>query len=340
MRQIIQWEGDAAEWDAAVAADADGNFAQLFGWRRVMEEALGHRCYYWAAVDARGRIEGVLPLVRVRSRLFGRYLVSMPFLNGGGAVGPASARAALVAHAVTLARSERVDLFELRSRGTPAEGLAVSRRKITHVLPLPATTDALWSTLPSKVRNQIRRPSKDGLVAEIGVDQRSAFYDVFARHMRALGTPVLPAAWFAAVAEQMSDRVIFATVYDGDTPVAGGCGFVWRGGCEITWASARREWTRSAPNMLLYWSFLQEAIRRGATRFDFGRCTPGSATHTFKRQWGGEDVGLEWAQWRAGDVTATPSPERRIFRVAAACWRHLPLPVTNRLGPMLARSIP
>src|SRR5690348_17463822 len=45
------------------------------------------------------------------------------------------------------------------------------------------------------------------------------------------------------------------------------------GGCEITWASARREWNRSAPNMLLYWAFLQEAIARGATVFDFGRCT-------------------------------------------------------------------
>ena len=112
------------------------------------------------------------------------------------------------------------------------------------------------------------------------------------------------------------------------------------GGCEITWASARREWNRSAPNMLLYWAFLQEAIARGATVFDFGRCTPGSATHAFKRQWGGEDLPLAWGQWRRGRVAATPSPEGRIFHLATRCWQRLPLAVTNLFGPRLARCLP
>ena len=46
-------------------------------------------------VDADGAPQGVLPLVHVRSRLFGNYLLSMPFLNDGGPLGPPEARAAL-----------------------------------------------------------------------------------------------------------------------------------------------------------------------------------------------------------------------------------------------------
>ncbi|HET9708235.1 MAG TPA: hypothetical protein VFP39_08020, partial [Gemmatimonadales bacterium] len=65
-------------------------------------------------------------------------------------------------------------------------------------------------------------------------------------------------------------------------------------------------------------------------------------THRFKRQWGGLDVPLPWLQWsaRAESPAATPAPERPIFRLAAAVWKRLPLPVTLSVGPMLARHLP
>lgn len=340
MITIRPWEDDAGAWDAIAGADVDGTFAHLYGWRRVMADALGHRPVFLGAIGEAGKLEGILPLVQVRSALFGHYLMSMPFLNAGGPLGSPRAREALTARAVDLARAARVDLLELRTPGSPPEGLRVSTRKVTHVLPLPADATTLWQRLPSKLRSQIRRPEKEGLVARAGSGERTGFYDVFSRHMRALGTPVLPERWFSAIAAAFPNEAVFVTVYDGATPVAGGCGFIWRGGCEITWASARREWARAAPNMLLYWTFLQHAIARGCTAFDFGRCTPGSSTHAFKRQWGGEDRPLRWGQWRAGGVSATPSPERGVFRLAAACWQRLPLAVTNRLGPVLARQIP
>lgn len=340
MIAIMPWDEGGAAWDAVVAADVDGTFAHLHGWRQVMVEALGHRPAFLGAIGEAGTLEGVLPLVQVRSALFGHYLMSMPFLNAGGPLGSPRAREALTRRAVELARSSGADLLELRTAGAPPEGLAVSTRKITHILPLPASAPALWDQLPSKLRSQIRRPEKEGLVARVGSGERAGFYEVFARHMRALGTPVLPERWFAAIAAVFPNEAVFVTVHDGATPVAGGCGFIWRGGCEITWASARREWARSAPNMLLYWRFLQEAIARGCTEFDFGRCTPGSSTHAFKRQWGGEDRPLRWGQWRARGIAATPSPERGVFRFAAACWQRLPLAVTNRLGPVLARQLP
>ena len=334
------WDGDAVTWDAVVQADPDGTFDHLAGWRDVIQRGLGHRAEYVTATDGHGRVRGVLPLVRVRSRLFGHYLVSMPFLNAGGPLGPFEARQALTEHAVAEARRTGADLLEFRTVGAPPPSLTVSHRKITHVLDLPSDAEALRASFPSKLRSQIRRPAKAGLVARAGPEERGAFYEVFARQMRALGTPVLPREWFERIADAFPREAVFVVVYDGATPVAGGCGSVWRGGCEITWAGARREWSAAAPNMLLYWTFMEEAIRRGAARFDFGRCSPGSATHAFKRQWGGEDIPLTWGQWRRGAVTATPTPTGPFYRAATACWSRLPLGVTNRLGPRLARSIP
>ena len=340
MIEAIRFSGDLAQWDAFVGSAEGSTACHLAGWRLVMEGALGHECLYLAAVDEDGAWKGVLPLVRVRSPLLGHYLVSMPFLNAGGPLGTAAAQEALVRRAVAEASRLGVDLLELRSRQPVPGDLRLSHRKITVTLPLSSTPAELWNSFPSKLRSQIRRPQKAGMTTRFGAGERAPFYSVFARNMRALGTPVLPEGWFEAIAAVFPEQVEFGCVYAGAEPVAAGCGFVWRDEFELVWASSLREYSSGAPNMLLYWSLMERMIARGVRRFDFGRCTPGGSTHRFKQQWGGTDVALPWAQWSPRNVTATPSPERPAYRLAAACWRRLPLAVTNRVGPLIARQIP
>jgi len=337
---IVPFDGSAAAWNAVVAAAPNSTFCHLAGWREIVADVLRHDAPFAVAHDGEGEWQGVLPLVRVRSPLLGHYLVSMPFLNAGGPVGSQAAVAALVEHAAALAQRHRVDLLELRTRVPIPSSLRSTQRKITVLLKLPPSTEELWAGFPSKLRSQIRRAEKSGLEARFGTDQVDAFYDVFARNMRDLGTPVLPRALFERIAAVFPGVVVFGAVYRGEQPLAAGAGFVWRGEFEMTWASALREHRRLAANMLLYWSFMQQMIARGVDTFDFGRCTPGAGTHQFKRQWGGADVPLPWLQWSPGQITAPPTPDRAVFRVASALWRRLPLAVANRFGPVIARQIP
>jgi serine/alanine adding enzyme len=173
-----------------------------------------------------------------------------------------------------------------------------------------------------------------------GPDQVGSFYHVFTRNMRHLGTPVLPLRWFERLVQGFHDIVLFGAVYSGTRPLAVGCGFVWRGEFELTWVSSLPEERGSYPNMLLHWSFMEEMVRRGARTFNFGRSTPGGATHRFKSQWGSKDEPLPWPQWSSRGYTTTPSPDQSLFRIATAVWRRTPLVVANRLGPVLARHLP
>jgi len=340
--QLVSFDGELSDWNAFVAEQHEGTFCHLAGWRDIMTDVLGHECLYTAAVDRSGQIRGILPLVRVKAPILGHHLVSMPFLNSGGPLGDEAATRALSRHALELAAAGDVDMLELRTRHVMASPLRVTTRKITVLLTLPQTADALWESFSSKLRNHIKQPQKAGLVTKFGPSQLDAFYDVFARGMRTLGTPVLPREFFERIATNFRQQVVFAAVYDGDKPLAVGCGFIWNKEFEITWGASLREYNPTAANMLLYWSLMEEMIRRGVRVFNFGRCSPGGGTHRFKRQWGGLDVPLPWLQWsaRAESPAATPAPERPIFRLAAALWRHLPLPVTLSIGPMLARHLP
>jgi serine/alanine adding enzyme len=341
-QRVAPFSASGAEWDACASRSGGFTHFHRHGWKGVIESVFGHECLYLGARDEGGSLAAVLPLVRVKSVVFGHYLVSMPFLNYGGPIGSDAGIVALAEAAVAEADRSGAKLLELRSSIALPIPLAVSHRKITVVLDLPASTDALMKSFPSKLRSQVRRPQKEGVSVRFGADQVEPFFRVFSRHMRDLGTPTLPLKWFETIARVFPEDSWFGCAWLNGEPVAGGAGFRWGTELEMTWASSLSAHNRIAPNMMLYWAFMERAIAEGIARFNFGRCTPDGGTHRFKRQWGGRDEPLWWYQKarEAGTEASTPSPDQGAYAWGPRIWKHLPLPVATALGPRIVRSIP
>ena len=115
-------DSDRQAWDAFVFACPQATFFHRIGWREIFETVFKHRSHYLIA--RRGeQIVGVLPLVRVKSLLFGNALTSLPFaVYGGVAVTDAAATGALHQSAITLGRELGVQHLELRNRETLEPG--------------------------------------------------------------------------------------------------------------------------------------------------------------------------------------------------------------------------
>ena len=336
---VQRFEGSGAEWDAFVRSQRGWTHFHLDGWRRVYQRVFDHECPALAARDAQGALIGVLPLTRVKSLVFGHFLVSQPFVNYGGPLGSADAVRALAAEASAMVERDGAKLLELRSRIELPLDLPVSHRKVTVVLDLDPDSERTFRKFDSKLRSQVRRPIKEGVTVRFGRDQVAPFFRVFAHHMRDLGTPTQPQALFEALADEFPDDMWVACAYLGDQPVAGGAGFRWDGEFEMTWASSLHSYGRIAPNMLLYWAFMERCAQQGLRLFNFGRTTPGSGTHRFKMQWGSREEPLWWYQRQAGS-SKTPSPDDARYAWGPRIWRHLPLPVATALGPWIVRGIP
>ena len=340
MIRVERFTGPEEAWDAFAIAQPGYTHFHRLRWRAVMERVFGHECVYLAARNTENELVGVLPLVRVRSVVFGHFLVSMPFLNYGGPLGTDAGIQALIDEAVEFARRDGVKLLELRSNIPLPISLPVSHRKITVLLDLPGNPEALLKAFGAKLRSQIRRPQKEGVTVAFGRDQVEPFYAVFARHMRDLGTPTQSIAFFREIADQFPDDCWFACAYLAGQPVAGGCGFRFGDVFEMTWASSLREFNRESPNMLLYWEYMKRAIDEGVSLFNFGRCTPGSGTHRFKMQWGGREQPLWWYGVGAASGATTPSPNDAAFRWGPRIWRRLPASIATAFGPSIVRYIP
>ena len=329
-------------WDAYVNAHPDATAYHGWRWRTVFEDAFGHDTVYLAAIDG-GHVAGVLPLAIFRSHLFGRYAVSLPFVNYGGlcATTP-EASDALLQHAAALARERRLAHVELRHVARQCPHLSAREHKVGMRMALAADATQAWDGLDRKVRNQVRKAEKSALTARNGgVELLDAFYQVFSRNMRDLGTPVYSIDFFRAVLETFPDETRVFLVERGGLPVAAGITVRHRSTLEIPWASSLREYRAECPNNLLYWQILQFAIASGATTLDFGRSTPEEGTFQFKKQWGAEPFPLYWEYvLSTGAVPADLSPRNPKFGAAIAIWKRLPVPVTTFLGPHIVRSIP
>ena len=235
------------EWDEFVNQSPDASGYHDHRWRRVFENAFGHETDYLVA-RAEEQIVGVLPLVIMRSWLFGRFMVSLPFVNYGGALGDAPAVRALVETAVERCRARRLAYLELRHVSRRFPEYPVRQHKVAMLLALEPNETSMWKRLDHKVRNQVRKAEKSGLRAEAGGAELVAdFYDVFAENMRDLGTPVYSRRFFEQMLAQFPGSVETVLVRLGDKAVAGAISYSHHERLEVPWACSLQVPSRDVP---------------------------------------------------------------------------------------------
>ncbi|MBT1070839.1 FemAB family XrtA/PEP-CTERM system-associated protein [Pelotalea chapellei] len=340
--RVQGYDKDGSAWDSFVTSQKASSNYHLYGWREVIEKSFGHKTYYLAAMKGDNEICGILPLVHMKSRLFGNFMISLPFFNYGGMLSDnEDATGLLVAESRLLMAGQHADFAEFRHTECSMDA-ETKQHKVSMVLDLHETADNQWKALDSKVRNQVRKAEKSGLTTEIGGSELlDQFYEVFCRNMRDLGTPVYGRNFFQTILETFRDTTRIIIVKCDGITIAAGLMTWYRDVLEVPWASSISDYKNKCPNNLLYWEAIKFAIAQGAQRFDFGRSTPGEGTFCFKKQWGAKPVPLYW-QYLLKDGQQLPelNPSNPKYRMAVKLWQQLPVPVTKILGPAIVKNIP
>lgn len=352
--KLTQTPLSAADFDALTAGRLQLHPGFYPQWGRIVEAGLRQKLYtITARSDDGGVLLGALPLVFMRSPLFGRHLISVPYVNVGGCVVSAGldeaaredVERALVDEAVKLADSLGVKYLELRNTHEMTHpSLTFERRgKVLMELKFPETSEELWKAIGPKVRNQIRKGEKAGLREEWGGKELlKEFYAVFAETMRNVGTPVYSRRLFDVMFDELGEKIEICLVKTQENRLASAAILVH--GREITevpsagtlrWANAQ------CANMFLYWNLLKHSLEdRGSKIFDFGRSSVGGGTWHFKKQWGAEEVPVVWKYYVREGTMDDVRPDNSSYGLAIRVWKRLPVWVTRIIGPWIVRGIP
>ena len=332
---------DGTAWDDYVDAHPSASIYHRFVWRSIIDEVFQRQTYFFLATSGE-QIVGVLPLVRLKSLVFGDFLVSMPYVNYGGILADdENTVESLLEACCSLAECLEVDHVELRHTSETCK-LEVRNDKISMRLDLPDSAETLWKAIGSKLRSQVKRPLREGASAVNGGEELlDEFYSVFSAKYRDLGVPVYPKRWFSTLLRELADAARVFVVRIDSRPVAASVVIRYRDVLEVPWASSLRAADRFSVNMQLYWNMFAYAIESGCNEFDFGRSTEGSGTHRFKKQWGASPRQLYWHYWlKHGGELPRLNLDNSKYRLAAGIWRRMPLWLTNQVGPRVVRNLP
>ena len=330
---------DVERWNAFVRGHPDGTAFHLAEWKTVVESAGRHATHYMY-VEADGRIQGILPLGHVRSRLFGNALVSTPFCVYGGIVSSTDeAHAALREAACSLARELRVDYLELRNRHRrhpdwPCKDLYVTFRK-----QIDADPETNLKAIPRKQRAMVRKGIKAGLTGEPS-REIDDFYRIYSESVHNLGTPVFPRRLFSALMEAFGDDCEVLTVRRDGQAVSSVLSLYFRDEVLPYYGGGTIEARGVAANDFMYWDLMRRAGERGLKVFDFGRSKREVGSYRFKKHWGFEPEPLFYEYFLVRSKTMPEvNPLNPRYRLFIEAWKRMPLSLTRLLGPMISRNL-
>ena len=331
--------GDPA-WDRFVESRPEGTFFHLSAWKAVIEESFGHTCHYLVARQG-GSVVGVLPLTHVRGRIFGNSLLSNGFSVYGGPVAQTpEALLALDQAALDLARDLKVERIEyrLRARLHP-DWHSNDSTYVTFRKPIDRDPDKEMLAIPRKQRAMVRKGIKAGLVGETDADVQR-LYPLYAESVRNLGTPVVSRRYFECLRSVFADTSEIVTVVKDGQPLASVISFFFREEVLPYYGGGRHAAREHAANDFMYWEVMRRACCAGLRLFDFGRSKNGTGSYAFKKHWGfeAEPLHYEHRLLRLDEVPEI-NPLNPKYALMVAAWKRLPLPLANRLGPVIAREL-
>src|SRR5262245_16557941 len=167
--QVLGCQSDVeGTWSTLMDQMGDANVAQSPRWYTAIHQAYGHTPLYLQAENSAGQV-AILPSFLIRSRLFGTVVTSMPFLDAGGPCSSSPALGRLLLASLTEeAAHHGAGILELRCTVPADLPVASTGDKVNLFLPLPRDPGHLWGQLNTKVRNQVRKAERSGLIVEFG----------------------------------------------------------------------------------------------------------------------------------------------------------------------------
>ena len=332
-------DADGPRWSDFVASQGAGTVFHAWQWRAILCESFSFRSHYLIA-ERDNTVVGVLPLVEVKTLLFGHTLTSLPFCNWAGplATEPA-AHQALDDKARAIAEALGADhieyrLFEAPRRSWPTKDLYVLFRK-----GISPEHDTNMNNIPRKQRAMVRKGIMNGLVST--EESVASFYPLYCNNVHRHGTPPVPRRFFQNIQDSFGQRCQILAVRSADGQLHSAVlSLLHRNEVFSFYAGDTRLARDSAANDFKYWEVMRRGAEAGYSSLNMGRSKQGTGSYDFKKNWGFEPTPLSYQYFlRTGDSMPEHNPLNPRYRTVINIWRQMPAWLVNQVGPLLVRGL-
>ncbi len=331
-------------WDA-YARNHGSFFAQIV-WKEILEESFGYKSMYHLIMNEEGKIAGIIPLLQGRNIMLKKTAVSLPFINYVDICcmddNVIEAAGEWFRNIASAGNADNIEYIELRIKDQRAGLLNVlpDESNCTFIMPLDGSEDDIMGRSDTDNRNLIRKSYKnDFFTISYDKERLSDFYRIYSRRQKQLGSPAFSIDFLKKIMQKLPDNTLLITVIDREKKaVAGGMFiFCYEGTMFYQWGASLVEYNSKHINNYMYWEGMKYGISNGFKYFDFGRSPVNSGTYKFKKQWGAEEVPLQYCLFGKGRHSIPE--ERRKFQAASEIWKRLPGFITDGAGKVIIKYL-
>lgn len=316
-------------------------------WRDALVATYGYQPLYLGYLDGAG-LAGLMPMMYVKSWLTGRRLVSLPFANTCGPIGPPAGLDAMLGKALDLRRDLGAKAVEVRTQANlnPLEDSRFARLSyfVTSIVNLDADPDKVWRGFKDRnVRTEVRQAAKKGIEVRdaVGEDDLRQFYRLFAGLRLRHGVPPQSYRFFGNLWKHLWPRYLHLLVATHqDRHVASLITLGYGSTLCAAYIGSDPAYRSYRVHQILFWKAMEMGCLKGFKSFDFLR-TPKNAPELryFKDRWNAHEVDLEYLYHPLVCGTASTIEESLKYRVMTSVLKRAPNLVGRSLGRLLYRHL-
>jgi len=295
------------------------------GWLEALRRTYGYEPVVYTTSPPKTDLTDGLVLCRIRSRITGRRLVSLPFSDHCEPLTDCREDLQTLLNSLESTRStERWKYVELRPRIPRAiPGMSLAQKYCLHSLDLGPELDKLFRQLhKNSTQRKIRRAERERLTYDEGRSEAlvDTFYALLLRTRRRHHLPPHPRVWFSQLAKCLGNNMKIRVASKDGRPIASILTLSWKDVMVYKYGCSDERFHSLGGMHLLLWTAIQEAKLDGCREFDLGRSDCDDlGLITFKDHWGTSRSELTYWRHPAPAVpTATTALAQRLAKFALA----------------------
>ena len=212
--------------------------------------------------------------------------------------------------------------------------LYVTFRKV-----IEADHEANMNAIPRKQRAMVRKGLQVSLLFEIE-DTVEILHTPMRKACAILAPPVFGKYYFQNLKNIFADNCEILTVTHEGKLVSSVMSFYFKDEVLPYYGGGTSLARHLKANDYMYWQVMSRAADKGCRVFDYGRSKQGAGSYSFKKNWGFEPQPLHYG-YKLVNATSVPdiSPMNPKYQLFIKCWKKLPVAISNRVGPLIAKNL-
>jgi lipid II:glycine glycyltransferase (peptidoglycan interpeptide bridge formation enzyme) len=313
-------------------------------WLEALRNTYGYDPLVISTASRGSQLTNGLVFCRIKSRLTGNRLVSLPFSDHCDPLADSSDELDEMLLGVKRLIDDRqwkyAEIRPFRCEPSLDAKLSRSARYCVHRLDLRSSTEQLFRSFHRDcVQRKIRRATREKLRCEEGTSEvlLQHFYRLLVMTRRRQSLPPQPLAWFRSLIASFGSDLKIRVAYQSGLPIASILTLSHKRSLVYKYGCSDARFNRFGGMALLFWNAIQAAKNNGCEELDMGRSdTDNAGLIAFKEHWGARRAELSYWTYPYVPRARSIAWQRRLIRGVVAVS---PTVALKAFGNLLYRHI-